>query len=217
MNRLVVAIVAGLLMVLPTWVVGPPAAGASAHPELAFSLDGHTWAPSPPELFADAQIVPDGHLSSTFLVRHHGPGPARLALHFDDDSTDPGGADLREWLSVSFNDEPVRPGDVVSGPVVEPGEPAEVRLSVTLDPAAPNATRSQIARLVSALSFTAVVPSDAPSPDGAGPGERTSPAPDDEPGALSRAGVGWVPRVLAIATALLVLGGLLSRRGRPAR
>src|SRR5690625_3451261 len=130
MNRTLVALVAWLLLALPAWVAGPPSAGASTHSELEFSGDGQTWRTSPPVLFEHARIVPGGRLDSSFWVRHHGPEPAQLALHLEDDTTDPAGADLREWLSVSFNDEPVRPGDVVSGPVVEPGEPAEVRLSV---------------------------------------------------------------------------------------
>ena len=215
----------GAVAVAVVTVVGMTAvARADANQSLEFSSDGERWSYHAPALFPGAAIVPNTHITSTVWVRHHGASSARIEVSVADDAADPGGAELREWLTVTINRDVTAPGETWRGPIAEPGDAVAISIRVAFDPEAPESTRRHAADVLTHLTFrgvpVAVAPT--PAPPTAGPSPANAP-PADSPIAdlagdvsqLATTGAAVVAG-LFLAGGVVVLGTVLRRR-RPAR
>ena len=187
------AAIAAVLGTLLVMVGMATSAWPTDNPPLEFSSDGQRWSPRAPVLFPGEQA------SSVLWVRHHGPSAAHLGVVLVDDAADPAGVALREWLTVTINEQTIPQGEAWQGPPVEPGDSAEIYIAVTLDPEAPESMRRQSADVLSLITFGQV-----PASQAAGLNEHDR---------LATSGATVMP-VLLLAGALIILGAALKRKGR---
>jgi len=195
--------IAATLAALLGMVAMATTAWSAGDPLLEFSTDDQRrWSTHPLPLFPDTMLVPGEATASVLWVRHHAPSTARLNISMTDDATDPAGGALREWLTLTINDQAVAPGDTWQGPATQPGDVVAVQIEVTLDPEAPESIRRRSADTLSLLTFREVVVTDVLGPD--------------DGDWLATSGAAVVP-ILLLASALTALGAALRRRSHRSR
>lgn len=159
-------VVLGVAAALSASVVapGPPAAAADAPPPgtLQLSTDGRTWTSAGDlEVFPDAgAVAPGAGIADSLWVRNASSDPARVGLVLTWAPADPaveGDRVLAAALRAQADDELVTNGEVWDAGVLSPGASREIRLTIDLEPASGNESRSAQGALATTVRLTQAV------------------------------------------------------------